>query len=126
MSTKPVYINLFKIKLPLSAFLSITHRVSGILIFFIVLPVSAYILNILFESQSSYLLFIDTFNSSIFLRTFVLFNIIIFEYHVMTGLRHMLMDFHLINETLAASNTSAIVALVAFTLNALLTIWLLI
>jgi hypothetical protein len=38
----------------------------------------------------------------------------------------MLMDFHLINETLAASNTSAIVALVAFTLNALLTIWLLI
>ena len=126
MSTKPVYINLFKIKLPLSAFLSITHRVSGILIFFIVLPVSAYILNILFESQSSYLLFIDTFNSSIFLRTFVLFNIIIFEYHVITGLRHMLMDFHLINETLAASNTSAIVALVAFTLNALLTIWLLI
>jgi succinate dehydrogenase / fumarate reductase cytochrome b subunit len=90
------------------------------------LPVSAYILNILFESQSSYLLFIDTFNSSIFLRTFVLFNIIIFEYHVITGLRHMLMDFHLINETLAASNTSAIVVLVAFTLNALLTIWLLI
>jgi len=126
MSTKPVYINLFKIKLPLSAFLSITHRVSGILIFFIVLPVSAYILNILFESQPSFLLFIDTFNSSISLRTFVLFNILIFEYHVITGLRHILMDFHLINETLAASNTSAIVALIAFILNALLTIWLLV
>jgi succinate dehydrogenase/fumarate reductase cytochrome b subunit len=42
MSIKPVYINLFKIQLPLSALLSISHRVSGILIFFLVLPVSAY------------------------------------------------------------------------------------
>jgi succinate dehydrogenase / fumarate reductase cytochrome b subunit len=123
MSTKPVYINLFKIQLPLSAFLSITHRVSGMLIFFMVLPVSAYILNILFESQTSFLLFINTYNSSIFLRTFVLFNILIFEYHVLAGLRHMLMDFNLINKTLSASNTSAIVTLIVFILNALLTIW---
>ncbi len=123
MSTKPVYINLFKIQLPLSAFLSITHRVSGMLIFFMVLPVSVYILNILFESQTSFLLFIDNYNSSIFLRTFVLFNILIFEYHVLAGLRHMLMDFNLINKTLSASNTSAIVTLIVFILNALLTIW---
>ena len=123
MSTKPVYINLFKIQLPLSAFLSITHRVSGMLIFFMVLPVSAYILNILFESQTSFLLFINTYNSSIFLRTFVLFNFLIFEYHVLSGIRHMLMDFNLISETLSASNTSAIVTLIVFILNALLTIW---
>ena len=123
MSTKPVYINLFKIQLPLSAFLSITHRVSGMLIFFMVLPVSAYILNILFESQTSFLLFINTYNSSIFLRTFVLFNVLIFEYHVLAGIRHMLMDFNLISETLSASNTSAIVTLIVFILNALLTIW---
>ena len=123
MSTKPVYINLFKIKLPLPAFLSITHRVSGMLIFFMVLPVSGYILNILFESQSSFILFINTFNSSIFLRTFVLFNIIIFEYHLITGLRHMLIDFHLISKTLAASNTSAVVALIIFFLNVVLTAW---
>lgn len=124
MSTKPVYINLFKIQLPLSAFLSITHRVSGMLIFFIVLPVSAYILNILFESETSFLLFIDNYNSSIFLRTFVLFNVLIFQYHVLAGIRHMLMDFNLINETLSASNTSAIVTLIIFILNVFLTIWI--
>ena len=123
MSTKPVFINLFKIQLPLSAFLSITHRVSGMLIFFMVLPVSVYILNILFESEPSFYLFIDTYNSSIFLRTFVLFNVLIFEYHVLAGIRHMLMDFNLINKTLSASNTSAIVTLIVFILNALLTIW---
>ena len=124
MSTKPVYINLFKIKLPLSAFMSITHRVSGMLIFFMVLPVSVYILNILFENETSFILFIETYNSSIFLRTFVLFNILIFEYHVFAGIRHMFMDFNLISKTLSASNTSAVVTLIVFILNALLTIWI--
>jgi succinate dehydrogenase / fumarate reductase cytochrome b subunit len=122
MSIKPVYINLFKIQLPLSALLSISHRVSGILIFFLVLPVSAYILNLLLASQDSFSSFVDVFNSSIFLRTFVLFNILIVEYHVIAGIRHMLMDFHLVSETLSASNTSAITALIVFFVIALLTI----
>ena len=122
MSIKPVYINLFKIQLPLSALISISHRVSGILIFFLVLPVSAYILNILLASQDSFSSFVDLFDSSVFLRTVVLFNILIFEYHVIAGIRHMLMDFHLVSETLAASNTSAITALIVFFVVALLTI----
>ena len=122
MSKKPVYINLFKIQLPLSALLSISHRVSGIMIFFMVLPVFAYILNILLDSPASFISYMEAYNSSIFLRTFVLFNILIFEYHVIAGIRHMLMDFHLISETLSASNTSAKIALTMFIINALLTI----
>ena len=126
MSTKPVYINLFKIQLPLSALLSITHRVSGMLIFFLVLPASAYILNILLDSQLSYDLFIESYQSSALLRTFVLFNILIFQYHIIAGLRHMLMDFHIISETLLASNRSAVIALLLFAVNAMLTIWVLV
>ena len=122
MSIKPVYINLFKIQLPLSALLSITHRVSGMLIFFLVLPVSAYILNLLLESSDSFLLFMDSYNASIFIRTFVLFNILVFEYHVIAGIRHMLIDFHLISETLSSSNTSAMAALILFFVISLLTI----
>jgi len=122
MSIKPVYINLFKIQLPLSALLSISHRVSGILIFFMVLPVSAYILNILLASQASFISFLDAYKASVFLRTFVLFNILIFVYHVIAGIRHMLMDFHLISETLYASNTSAKIAIILFLVIALLTI----
>ena len=122
MSVKPVYINLFKIQLPISALLSISHRVSGMLIFFMVLPFSAYLFNILLASQDSFALFIESYNSSIFLRTFVLFNILVFEYHVIAGIRHMLMDFHLISETLSSSNTSAMVALIFFFVISLLTI----
>ena len=122
MSIKPVYINLLKIQLPLSALLSITHRVSGMLIFFLVLPVSAYILNLLLESPDSFVLFMDSYNSSVFIRTFVHFNILVFEYHVIAGIRHMLMDFHLISETLSSSNTSAMAALILFFVISLLTI----
>ena len=122
MYIKPVYINIFKIQLPISALLSISHRVSGMLIFFMVLPFSAYLFNILLASQDSFALFIESYNSSIFLRTFVLFNILIFEYHVIAGIRHMLMDFKLVSETLSASNTSAITALIVFFVIALLTI----
>ena len=122
MSIKPVYINLFKIQLPISALLSISHRVSGMLIFFMVLPFSAYLFNILLASQDSFVLFIESYNSSIFLRTFVLFNILIFEYHVIAGIRHMLMDFHIVSETLSASSNSALTALVTFAAIALLTI----
>jgi succinate dehydrogenase cytochrome b556 subunit len=64
----------------------------------------------------------DAYNTSIFLRTFVLFNILIFEYHVIAGIRHMLMDFHLISETLSASNISAKIALIVFIIIAFLTI----
>ena len=122
MSIKPVYINLFKIQLPISALLSISHRVSGMLIFFMVLPFSAYMFNILLASQDSFALFIESYNSSIFLRTFVLFNVLIFEYHVIAGIRHMLMDFHIVSETLSASSNSALTALVTFAVIALLTI----
>ena len=122
MSIKPVYINLLKIQLPLSALLSITHRVSGMLIFFLVLPVSAYILNLLLESPDSFVLFMNSYNASVFIRTFVLFNILVFEYHVIAGIRHMLMDFHLISETLSSSNTSAMAALILFFVISLLTI----
>lgn len=122
MSIKPVYINLFKIQLPLSALLSITHRVSGMLIFFLVLPVSASIFNLLLQSSDSFALFMDSYNTSIFIRTFVLFNILVFEYHVIAGIRHMLMDFHLISETLSSSNTSAMAALILFFVISLLTI----
>ena len=103
---RPVNINLFKIRLPMSALISITHRLSGIYVFFVTLPLSI----ILFQkalTESSYnaiSLLIQT--SSVF-STFVSFSFLIFLYHIMTGFRHLLMDVH-IGENLKASNMSAI------------------
>ena len=131
MSTKPVFINLFKINLPLSGFLSITHRISGvinllalILIFFLILPFSAYFLLTALDSPEAFLFFFENLNNNLLIRTFVLFMILIFQYHVFTGVRHMLLDFHIIGETLSSSNISAVITLVLFFINALVSIWL--
>ena len=51
---RPVNINLLKIKLPLTALLSITHRLSGMFVFFIVLPLTAISLYYLAQSLESY------------------------------------------------------------------------
>ena len=61
---RPININLFKIQLPLSALLSITHRISGILIFFIVLPVTAIALSFMYESQESYDNFVNFYSTN--------------------------------------------------------------
>ncbi len=124
MSTKPVFINLFKINLPLSGFLSITHRISGLLIFFLILPFSAYFLLTALDSPEAFLFFLENLNNNLLIRTFVLFMFLIFQYHVFTGVRHMLLDFHIIGETLSSSNISAVITLVLFFINALVSIWL--
>jgi succinate dehydrogenase / fumarate reductase cytochrome b subunit len=121
---RPVNINLFKIKLPLSAFLSITHRISGILIFFIVLPLSVMAYFELTKSQDSFDNFINIYDAYLGIKVVCISLMLIFQYHIFTGIRHMLMDFHIISESLSSSYKSAIVTLVLFVLNALLTIWI--
>lgn len=103
---RPVNINLFKIRLPMSALISITHRLSGIYIFFVTLPLSI----ILFQkalTKSSYDAISLLIQTNSFFSTFVYFSFLIFLYHILTGFRHLLMDIH-IGENLKASNMSAI------------------
>ena len=123
---RPVNINLLKIKLPLSAFLSITHRVSGILIFFLVLPLSVMVFSELTHSQDSFDNFMHSYHSNLGIKLGCIALILIFQYHIFTGIRHMLMDFHLLNESLSSSFKSAVVTLILFVVNALLTFWVMI
>jgi succinate dehydrogenase / fumarate reductase cytochrome b subunit len=103
---RPVNINLFKIRLPMSALISITHRLSGIYVFFVTLPLSL----ILFQkalTESSYDAISVLIQTNSFFSTFVYFSFLIFLYHILTGFRHLLMDVH-VGENLKASNMSAI------------------
>jgi len=105
ITARPVNINLFKIRLPISALISITHRISGMYVFFITLPLTIYF----FKNTSTEISFnaINTLmNDNIILSTFVYFSFLVFVYHIMTGFRHLLMDIH-IGENLKAANASA-------------------
>ena len=103
---RPVYINLFQIRLPVSAISSITHRLAGIYIFFITLPLSLYLLYFSTKSYNDFMVLKDYFNNSTFLSTFVSFSFLVFAYHILTGVRHLLQDLH-IGESLSASRLSS-------------------
>ena len=104
---RPVYIDLRKINLPVSALISITHRLSGIYIFFITLPLMLALIYFSTESE-------DSFNDlSLFLKDYkfilglIVLSFCILWYHILSGVRHLIMDAH-IGESLLASKYSAI------------------
>jgi len=103
---RPVYINLLQIRLPVSAISSITHRLAGIYIFFITLPLALYLLYFSTKSYNDFMILKNYLSNSIFLSTFVSFSFLVFAYHILTGVRHLLQDLH-IGESLSASRLSS-------------------
>ena len=104
---RPVYIDLRKINLPVSALISITHRLSGIYIFFITLPLMLALIYFSTESE-------DSFNDlSLFLKNYkfilalIVLSFCILWYLILSGVRLLIMDAH-IGESLLASKYSAI------------------
>ena len=104
---RPVYIDLRKINLPVSALISITHRLSGMYVFFITLPLMLALIYFSTESE-------DSFNDlSLFLKDYkfilglIVLRFCILWYHILSGVRHLIMDAH-IGESLLASKYSAI------------------
>ena len=110
---RPVFINLMQIKLPVSAIMSITHRLSGIYNFFITLPVALYLLYYSTKSYNDFILIQDTLSNPNMMSTFVTFSFLVYSYHILTGIRHLLQDIH-IGESLSASRISAYMILIVW------------
>ena len=120
---RPVYMNLFQIRLPISAISSITHRLAGIYIFFISLPLFLFLLYFTTKSYNDFMFIQQAFNNSIFFSTFVSFSFLVFAYHVLTGVRHLLQDLH-IGESLSASRVSSYIVFILWFLLILFVIWM--
>lgn len=108
-NTRPVFLNLFAIRFPIVAVVSILHRVSGVALF----GASFYLLWILWlslESESSFLNLRTTLKHP--LHSIVLwFTLSLLGYHVIAGLRHLLLDLH-IGDSLKIGRASAAIVLV--------------
>ena len=104
MSKPPVNLNLLTIQFPITAISSISHRISGVIIFFFNFPILSFLL----LSVSSE----EGFNLAAKLASFVLVKIALtvylaaFIYHFLSGIRHLVMDFGYW-ETLKGSKNSA-------------------
>jgi len=88
--TRPKYLNLFKIKLPIAGIISIFHRITGLLLF-IAIPVSLYLLQLSVKDVHSFTTVTDLMLYPI-TRFFILLILWSFVHHLITGMRFLLID----------------------------------
>ena len=91
-TNRPKNLNLFTIKLPINAVVSILHRVSGIGLF-LSIPLVLWVLQSLVHSEASYAAL--TFWLNTWLIKLVLIGLAwAFFHHFFSGIRHLLQDIH--------------------------------
>ena len=120
MEERPVYLDLTKIRLPMSAFSSITHRLSGMYAFFVTLPVMLYLIYFSTSSKSNFENLIECLSSVSIFSLVIYLSLLILWYHILTGIRHLIMDFFHIGESLHGSNNSAIFVIVFWFITSIL------
>ena len=119
---RPVYIDLRKINLPVSALISITHRLSGMYVFFITLPLMLALIYFSTESENSFIdlsLFLKNYK---FILGLIVLSFCILWYHILSGVRHLIMDAH-IGESLLASKYSAIFTISLWIITSCFVFW---
>ncbi|HEX7646433.1 MAG TPA: succinate dehydrogenase, cytochrome b556 subunit [Noviherbaspirillum sp.] len=79
-------------RLPLAGVVSILHRLSGLMMFFL-LPFVLYLLDKSLTSEISFAVF-KSFTSNWFVKLVILALCWAYLHHVMAGIRHLLMDVH--------------------------------
>ena len=90
---RPFFLNLLKIHLPVSGFISILHRVSGLLMF-LAIPLSVYLLDISLQGEQGFEQAVDILQQPLLqlLSLVLLWSII---HHLLAGIRFLLTDFEI-------------------------------
>lgn len=101
---RPVYLNLFKIRLPTTGIVSFAHRVSGFLLF-LAIPFSIYILDLSVSSDDGFEHGLRLLQQPV-LQLFLLLAVWALVHHFLAGIRYLLLDFDIgVDKT--GSNISA-------------------
>ena len=106
---RPVYLNLFKIRLPTTGIVSFAHRISGVLLF-LAIPFSIYVLNLSVTSSQGYDESVQLLQHPIS-QIILLILVWALVHHFLAGIRYLLLDFDIGIEK-ASSNMSAWTVLV--------------
>ena len=116
----PVFLNLFRIRMPAGAVASIAHRISGVLLF-LSLPLLAWLLDLSLQGGEGYERAIALLQSTgVRLASVVLVWSLL--HHLVAGIRFLLIDVHL-GTSMPAARLSAWFANLAAALMALLYAW---
>ena len=121
---RPVNLDLGTIKLPITSYVSILHRVSGVITFF-TLAVFLWMLDISLASEQSFNDLAAMFASPI--CQFIIWgSLAALAYHAVAGIRHMIMDFGVGEDSFASGRNSDWAAMIIAAIGiALITWWIL-
>jgi len=88
---RPFYLNLVKIKLPVTGFVSIFQRISGLLLF-LAIPFSVYLLDISLQSRVGFDRAVEILRTPLLqlVSLILLWSIV---HHLLAGIRFLLIDF---------------------------------
>lgn len=115
---RPKHLNLFKIKQPLPAQVSILHRISGVLLFFPGIPLLLYSVQMLLESPESFAKMQLVFNGTL-VKCALLLSLWFFLHHFLAGIRYLMLDLHYGISLEQARLSSKLVMIIGATLTVL-------
>jgi succinate dehydrogenase cytochrome b subunit len=118
---RPVNLDLTTLKFPLSAIVSICHRISGVALF-LMFPLLVYLLQESLRSKHQFEA-VKLWLQNPFLKVALFGFLVAIIYHTVAGTRHLLMDFGF-GETLLAARRSAIVVFALTLLGSITLGWL--
>ena len=91
---RPKHLDLFKIRQPLPAVVSILHRISGVLLFFPGIPLLLCSLQMLLQSPQSFEALLDYLRNPV-IKVMLFLPLWFFLHHLCAGIRHLLLDLHI-------------------------------
>lgn len=119
---RPVNLDISTIRFPLAALTSITHRISGVILF-VGIGILLWMLDKSLESRAGFSQLQDVLTSP--LAKFVLWGVLsALAYHVVAGIKHLLMDVGIGETKAGAPRGATLVIVVSAILIVALGVWI--
>jgi len=120
---RPVNLDIGTIKLPVTSYVSILHRISGVILFLAV-ALLLWVFEASLESPQSFQSLKECFASPI-CQIILWGSLAALAYHAIAGIRHLMMDFGIGEDSFESGRRSAwIVVVVAIIAIAMITGWI--
>ena len=110
---RPVYLNLFKIRLPIAGVVSLAHRASGVLMF-LAMPFIVYLLELSVHSNEGFEQALSILQHPFLIAVQILF-VWALAHHLFAGIRFLLIDADVAIEKKPANLASWLVMFLAIT-----------
>lgn len=122
MSKRPINLNLLTIRFPITAIVSILHRISGFFLF-LMIPVFLAILSLSLHSPEAFFTVHTCFAHPV-TKLLILGFLFALFYHLLAGVRHLLMDAGVAEELKSARFSAGLVMVLAIGVTGLMGIYL--